>query len=88
MTIEASTHLSQRALTVDEWESRLATYERILARLQEDVARAIVAIEDAGDATGLTKRERLTLIHSMHGKLGALDGGARLARRRIEKGLV
>lgn len=81
-------HISQRPLTVKEWERRLANAEGMLAKLEVEVARLIVMVDRAGDATGVDEQQRLDTIHSAHGKIGHLKGAMRLARRRIEKGLV
>ena len=84
----STSNIAHRPLTVEEWEKRLATAEGLLLALETEVAIMILAIDNAGDATGLSSAQRLDVIHSAYGKLGSLKNQADLARRRIEKGLV
>ena len=81
-------HASRRPLTVDEWEKRLGTAERLLEALEVEIAKMIAAVDKAGDATGMTEAERIDCIHTAAGRLGSLKNSAYLARRRIERGLV
>lgn len=81
-------HISQRPLTVDEWTKRLDNAANLLEDLETNVAQLIVALDKAGDSSGLNENDRLNLIHATHGRLGNLSGLILLTRRRIERGLV
>lgn len=82
------TNIANRPLTLEEWEARLANAERLLADLDTNIAHLIAWADRAGNATGASETTRNSIIHSTCGKLGSLKGHLRLARRRIERGLV
>lgn len=76
-----TTHISQRPLTLDEWQRRLNNARALLEGLERDVTILISAADDGDPAV-------VDAIHSAAGKIGHLRGHVNLAQRRIDRGLV